>query len=240
MDDSKTNARFWYGDDEMGENSFGVYLTKFWYGWKVLKKGSSQARQAQTIYPFRMVQGDLNVELQFPGIGDRDDDGNGWKTYREFCNFIRSYHLLCTSGSGVMGRDIPFMKFSCSKIPPKTYDGNGMGYVPGNNGGIQGIRYAVAVPSINMTFSNDAVVQTVTLTLSILSDDSGEMSSTIESSYKSGSWGDIVAKPVARSRKSLVSRSDVSSKGSDAFIGIASTAVEVGVGALERMVGKIV
>ena len=213
----KPNAYFSYSG-----RSFGVYLTKMSYTWEVMKKGASQGRQAQTVYPFRMVQGDLNVELQFPGISDRDSDGNGWKKYREFCDFIRSYHLLCTSSSGIMGDGVPFMYFSCSSIPSKTTAGNGMSVTGG-------IRYAVTVPSIDMKFSNDMVVQTINLTLGILSDDSGDVVSTGASSYASGRWSDVLSIVT-------VNKAEVAAKGDDAYV--ATTNATTNITKTSRRLGK--
>lgn len=206
------NATFSYAG-----NSFDVYLTSFSYSWKVAKKGSSQSRQSQTVYPFRVVQSDLNVELQFPGIGDRDSSGRGWKTYREFCDFVRSYHLLCTGNSGIIGSSaVPFMRFRSSVIPARTDVDNGIAYAGG-------VDYAVTMPTVNVVFSNDSVVQTVRLTLGILTDWAGSISgewrndalavdvySTNVSSFLVGSMDDIV---------SGVSRSSVSAFGDKAFIG---------------------
>lgn len=225
----KTNATFSYGD-----NSFDVYLTRFSYSWKVMKKGSSQSRQAQTVYPFRMVQSDLNVELQFPGVGDRDANGVGWKTYRAFCDFVRSYHLRCTSDSGILGKTVPFMRFRSSAIPARTNDENGLAYAGG-------IDYAVTMPSINVVFSNDAVVQTVSLTLGILTDWAGFMDGTSTSqsvdvwttnspSFQQGTWDEVMSR---------VSKKDVSAKGDSAFwsstAATATKAISTGAAAVDGL-----
>lgn len=165
------NGRFSYSG-----GSFDVYVTRFSYSWKLDKKSSSQARQRQTIYPFRAVQSDLNVELQFRDLEE----------YRRFGSFARGYHMLVTGTSGQVGVSVPAMYFTSDTIPHQTMWGSG-------RADVGGIRYAVALPSIPMAFSNDSVAPTMRLTLSILMDESGDLAlSSASSSNVSGSFADML------------------------------------------------
>ena len=122
---------------------FKVYVISFSYSWSLATKGASQARQRQTIYPFRATQSDLNVTLQFE---DR------WELLR-FADYARGYHLAVTGSSGLVGSGVPNMNFKLTL----------------GDGDI--ISYDVALPSIPVAQSNDSVGPTMRLTLKILRDE---------------------------------------------------------------------
>lgn len=192
------NGRFSYSG-----GSFDVYVTKFSYNWSLKQKGSSQARKRQTIYPFRMVQSDLTVELQFRDLDE----------YRRFGEFARGYHLAVTSSAGQVGVDVPAMYFTSNVIPHQTLRGEGRA----DDGGI---RYAVAMPTVPLAFSNDSVAPTMRLTLNILMDESGDSAlSSVSSSYVSGSLSGML-------EQVKVSPYDVKSLGSLAY-SVSSTASRV-------------
>lgn len=186
------NGRFSYSG-----GSFDVYVTKFSYSWKLETKSSSQARQRQTVYPFRAVQSDLSVELQFPDIDE----------YRRFGEFARQYHMLVTSVAGQVGVNVPAMYFTSDTIPHQTMGNKG-------RSDVGGIRYAVSLPSIPMAFSNDAVAPTMRLTLNILMDESGDWAlSSASSSGVSGSFSDMLQ----LGSQQKVNPSDVKSGGDSAY-----------------------
>jgi len=165
------NGRFSYSG-----GSFDVYVIGFSYSWALDTKATSQARQRQTVYPFRAKQSDLNVTLQFRDVDE----------YRRFGEFARAYHMLVTSLSGRVGDAVPAMYFTSDTIPHQTMYGSG-------REDVGGIRYAVALPSIPMTFSNESVAPTVRLTLNILMDESGDLALAGQSaSQVQGSLHDMV------------------------------------------------
>lgn len=156
-----SNAVFWYSNKR-----FPVNVTRFSYSWRLMNKGSSKARRRQTIYPFRMVQGDLTVDLIFSTPDE----------YRRFCDFARGYHLAVTSSSGWVGDSVPSMHFDSDVIPEQTAGGNGMADVGG-------IRYEVTMPTVSPSFANDMVAPTLSLTLGIIR---GVMFSTVSGSMTYG------------------------------------------------------
>ncbi len=123
--------------------SFKVYVISFSYSWSLATKGSSQARQRQTVYPFRAMQSDLNVTLQF----------DGREELLKFADYARGYHIAVTSYSGLVGSGVPNMNFKLRL---------GKGDV---------VDYDVALPSIPVAQSNDSVAPTMKLTLKILRDE---------------------------------------------------------------------
>ena len=142
MGDAKRNGRFSYDG-----NNFDVFVTSFSYSYSLEKKGSSQARQRQTIYPFRATQSDLNVVLQFMS---REE-------LLSFGLYARDYHLAVTSTAGLVGSAVPNMTFRLK------LDGEHV------------LKYGVALPSIPIAQSNDSIGPTMRLTLKILKDMSGDM-----------------------------------------------------------------
>lgn len=74
---------------EYGSNRFSVNVTSFSYSTTLRTKGGSSGRQRQVVYPVRVEQSDLNVELIF-----RDPE-----EYHAFGEFIRQYHLTSTSST---------------------------------------------------------------------------------------------------------------------------------------------
>lgn len=181
-----------------GGKSVDVYVTKFWYTWRLNTKGTSQARQKQTIYPFRMEQSSLNVELQFPTVDE----------YRAFGEFARWYHLLVTQASGLVGSSVPKMIFTSSAIPKMGYGSDIIGT----------IKYSVALPSVPMTFSVDSVAPTMTLELHILEDMSGDLAT---ESVTEGSFSAMFSPSVNSSNSSGTPKktgaSDVKNGGDAAF-----------------------
>ena len=185
------NGRFSYSG-----GSRDVWVTNFSYSWKLAQRGSSKARQRQTIYAWRAEQSALNVELQF-----RDMD-----EYRDFAEFARGWHLAVTNGSGQVGVDVPAMIFESDTIPHQTTGEGGMGWAGG-------IRYAVALPSIPLAYTNGSVGPTMKLTLDILMDESGDLAlGSIASSATIGSMKQLTAS---------VTSGSVKTSGAAAFSGIA-------------------
>lgn len=116
------NARF-----EFSGNSFPVYVTRFSYSHMLTNMGTSQARQSYTMYPNRVEQSELSVDVQF-----RSPD-----EYRKFADFINDYHRSVTGVSkpdmmhlksskirsggidyGVAIKSVPF-KFDYKMVAPK-------------------------------------------------------------------------------------------------------------------------
>ena len=80
---------------------FSVNVIEFSYPWELASSGTAKGRQAQTIYPWRVVQGNLAVKLQFRDVNE----------YRDFAEYVRGYHLAATQGNSM-----PKMTFSSSVI----------------------------------------------------------------------------------------------------------------------------
>lgn len=74
---------------ELNGDRFEVNMEEFSYSWSLVSKGSSQARQAYTIYPNRVEQSPLSVTLVF-----RDPD-----EYRRFGNWCMEYQRYVTAVS---------------------------------------------------------------------------------------------------------------------------------------------
>ena len=164
------NAKFSYSG-----GTREVYVTKFSYNWRLDTRGSSQARQRQTVYAWRAVQSELTVELQFASVDE----------YRDFAEFARAYHLAVTNVAGQVGVNVPAMYFTSDVIPHQTLEHSGMEYAGG-------IRYAVALPGIPLAYSNDNVAPKMRLTLQILMDESGDLAlNGITSSTVSGSMREM-------------------------------------------------
>lgn len=177
------NARFYYSG-----GSRDVNITRFSYSWNLAKKGNSQARQRQTVYAWRAVQSDLTVELQFSNMD----------SYRDFAEFARAYHLAVTNVAGQVGNNVPAMYLVSDVIPHQTLEENGMA-------ARGGIKYAVALPSIPLAYTNDSVAPTMRLTLRILADESGDLAlNGISSSRTTGSMREMVTqKTTSSSVKSM-------------------------------------
>lgn len=146
------NAQFSYNS-----TSFNVNVTIFYYGWELASTGTAKGRQAQTIYPWRTQQTDLHVTLIFRDVNE----------YRNFAEFVRSYHLAATQGSSM-----PKMTFSSTVI-----------------GG--GISYQVIIPSIQQSYDiKMSPAPTLPLVMSIVKDqlDTADTSS----SQMSGDAYDLV------------------------------------------------
>lgn len=168
-----------------------VWVTKFWYSWTLLTKSSSISRLAQTTYPFRAVQGELNVEMIFTSGRD----------YIQFCNFARDYHQAVANGSGKLGGSVPELVFSCGSIPAVTSQLDG-------RGDAGGIEYSVAIPTVPVKVSYDAVAPTMTLSMPILS--GNEMMGGASSSYSlNGSMSDYIG--------TLPTSGDVKARGDNAY-----------------------
>lgn len=74
---------------ELNGDRFDVNMEEFRYSWSLVSKGSSQARQAYTIYPNRVEQSPLAITLVF-----RNPD-----EYRRFGNWCMEYQRYVTSVS---------------------------------------------------------------------------------------------------------------------------------------------
>lgn len=122
--------------------SFEVYVISFSYSWKLETRGSSQARRAQTVYPFRATPSDLNVTLQF----------ESQERMVAFAKFARAYHLGVTSKAGEVGKSVPEMFFELTLSSSRFK------------------RYSVALPSVPVRQSYDAVAPTMRLSLKVLAD----------------------------------------------------------------------
>lgn len=154
-----------------GGGTFPVYVVSYSYSWSLETKGSSQARQRQTIYPFRRSQSDINVTLQFPTR----------ERMREFADWCRTYHLAVTSSSGIVGENgVPDMVFTLN-IPSRTYEMSGQPY--SYNG--RSFTYNVLMPSINVVQSNESIAPTMRLTLRIVG--GGDYEKDVATSWTSGS-----------------------------------------------------
>ena len=188
------NGRF-----SCSDKNFDVYVTKFWYTWKLNTKGTSQARQKQTVYPFRVEQSSLNVELQFSTLDE----------YRAFGEFARWYHLLVTQASGMVGSAVPKMVFTSNAIPRMGYGKDIVGT----------IKYSVALPSVPMAFSVDSVAPTMTLELHILGDMSGDLAteSITEGSFSSMFSSNNKSSGSSGGKNNKTSALDVKNKGDGAF-----------------------
>lgn len=181
--------------------SFAVYVISYSYSWNLETKGSSQARQRQTVYPFRASKSDLNVVLQFSSMEE----------LRNFGSFARGYHESVTSHSGLVGTNgVPNMKFTLN-IPSRkylSYDKNEKNKSWVVTYGGRSFTYGVALPSINVVQSNDSIAPTMRLTLKILS--GADFDSSTETSWSSGSLTDTI-------KESNVTYESVASGGDSAY-----------------------
>lgn len=114
------NAAFSFNGSTMQVN-----VTNFQYAWQIALSGKASTRQGQTVYPKRVEQTGISVNLIF-----RDQ-----QEYLDFGSFVRGYHLGITSMSNP-----PMMHL--------TLYGWAMGFVGE-------ITYGVVVSNVAMTFKND-------------------------------------------------------------------------------------
>ena len=170
------NAAFSYDGSVMRVN-----VTNFQYAWQIALSGKASTRQGQTVYPKRVEQTNISVNLV---IRDQQE-------YLDFGKFIRAYHVGVTSTSNP-----PMMRL--------TLYGWAMGCVGE-------ITYGVVVSDVAMAFKTDMDVapQISGLRLELI-ENSVDVFETDTSSGTSGSFDDLVVSANEKVTSSEVSSSGAS------------------------------
>lgn len=156
----KYNAYFQFN----GETVY-VYVTRLSYSWSMKNKGTSQAKQRKTLYPYRVEQSPLSISIVF---SDNEE-------YRSFRSFIDSYHQYLTSSAGAVSGLVFASSSNMGKQTGKRF------------------RYEVAFETFGFSVDYKTIAPVINANLTILDDGSGRASSVGSGSSFSGSIDNLVS-----------------------------------------------
>lgn len=109
---------------------FGVNMTKFSFSWAMAEKGRAQARRTYTVYPYRVEQSKLTVELIFRDVQELLDFWKFVTDYQQSAVTSADYQLRFKSGAiqaakggcdyGVALEGVPFSVKNTDIAPKMT------------------------------------------------------------------------------------------------------------------------
>lgn len=150
---------------------FPLYVKRMSYPLQTMHKGDSQSRRGYTLYPYRVVRGDIALTVVFRSVDD----------YKKFGAFIAKYH------QSVVGNGYGVMRFMSSR---RTYDNMG---ISSNHY----IDYGVTIEKLNLAVAYDIpAAPELSFNMYILDD---EYMGQASASTMTGSVEDMVGDNIVRS-----------------------------------------